>query len=73
MEEQKNNQEQLEEIRETPVPSEETPEVSPADENVTEETAPEVTPEPVKKATPGKIAAAAAVAASGVIVFKKRK
>ncbi len=68
MEEQKNNQEQLEEIRETPVTAEETPVESPAAEAVAEETPAEIpaaeetaeeTPaEPAKKATPGKIALA---------------
>ena len=68
MEEQKNNQEQLEEIRETPVTAEETPAESPAAEVAAEET-PDETPaaeetaeetptEPAKKATPGKIALA---------------
>ena len=67
MEEQKNNQEQLEEIQETPVPAEEvpaeTPAAEPAAEDTTAEAAAEVTAEeiaaePVKKATPGKIALA---------------
>lgn len=68
MEEQKNNQEQQEEIRETPVTAEETPVESPDAEAVAEETSAETpaaeetaeeTPaEPAKKATPGKIALA---------------
>ena len=70
MEEQKNNQEQLEEIRETPVTAEEIPEETPAEEAPAEENAAEAveetpaeaveeTPaEPAKKATPGKIALA---------------
>jgi len=72
MEEQKNNQEQLEEIQETPVPAdeicEETPVVetaaedncteTPVAETATEETPAETTAEPARKATPGKIALA---------------
>jgi len=72
MEEQKNNQEQLEEIQETPVPADEICEETPvvetaAEENcaetsvaetATEETPAETTAEPAKKATPGKIALA---------------
>ena len=71
MDEQKNNQEQLEEIQETPVSEEAAPEetiaaeavaeempAEAAEENPAEETAAEVPAEPVKKATPGKIALA---------------
>ena len=71
MDEQKNNQEQLEEIQETPVSEEAAPEetiaeeaaaeempTEAAEENSAEETAAEVPAEPVKKATPGKIALA---------------
>lgn len=68
MEEQKNSQEQLEEIQETPVPTEETPAAETVAEEVpaeTEEAAPaegettvETPAEPAKKATPGKIALA---------------
>ena len=64
MEEQKNNQEQLEEILETPVTQEEIP----AAEVVAEEAAPaaeetveEAPAEPAKKATPGKIAVAVGI------------
>ena len=59
MEEQKNNQEQLEEIREPAVPAEEmheeTPNAEPAAEDKNSETP---VAEPEKKATPGKIALA---------------
>ena len=58
MEEQNNNQEQLEEIQETPVTAEEVPEETPAAETAAEETAEETPAEPVRKATPGKIALA---------------
>jgi len=67
MEEQNNNQEQLEQIQETPVSAEEIPEEAPAAEiaeeestaePVAEETAEETPEEPAKKATPGKIALA---------------
>jgi len=66
MEEQKNNQEQLEEIRETAVPAEEVPAEAPAAETPVEAAAEpaaevigeEAPAEPVKKATPGKIALA---------------
>ena len=71
MDEQKNNQEQLEEIQETPVSEEAAPEetiaeaaaaeempAEAAEESPAEETAAEVPAEPVKKATPGKIALA---------------
>lgn len=64
MEEEKNNQEQLEEIRETPVTAEEIPEGEPeaevaAEEAPAETAAEEAAPaEPAKKATPGKIALA---------------
>jgi len=66
MEEQKNNQEQLEQIQETPVPTEEIQEEAPVAETVAEESsvesaeeAAEANPEqPAKKATPGKIALA---------------
>ncbi len=71
MDEQKNNQEQLEEIQETPVSQEAAQEetiaeaavaeempAEAAEENSAEETAAEVPAEPVKKATPGKIALA---------------
>lgn len=63
MEEQKNNQEQLEETQETPVPAEETPAAEVVIEEVpaeaaAEETAEQTPAEPVKKATPGKIALA---------------
>ncbi len=70
MEEQKNNQEQLEEIQETPVTAEEIPEKTPAAEAPAEknaaetveetpaEAAEETPAEPAKKATPGKIALA---------------
>lgn len=63
MEEQKNNQEQLEEIQEAPVPAEETPaEAVEAVQEVAvetaEKTAEQAPAEPAKKATPGKIALA---------------
>lgn len=67
MDEQKNSQEQLEEIQETPVVAEQMPEESPAAEpameeapaeTAAEETAEEIPAEPAKKATPGKIALA---------------
>ncbi len=63
MDEQKNHQEQPEEIRETPVQAEEVQEAVPATETAAEampaEPAAEEAPaEPVKKATPGKIAVA---------------
>ena len=60
MEENMNNQEQLEEIRETPVTAEEMPEETPAAETAVEEApaAEEIPAEPEKKATPGKLAVA---------------
>ena len=61
MEEQKNNQEQLEEIQETPVTQEEIPAAEVVAEEVTpavEETEAQTPVEPAKKATPGKIAVA---------------
>jgi len=70
MDEQKNNQEQPEEILETPVPAEEIPDEVPATEAITEESpveaaaeeaVAEAPAEPVKKATPGKIALAVGV------------
>ena len=70
MDEQKNNQEQPEEIQQTPVMAEETQEETPVAEAVAEEavreapveTAEEVPAAPVKKATPGKIAVAVGTA-----------
>ena len=73
MDEQKNTQEQLEQIQETPVPAEETQEEPPAaeaEENsaqtaeelpAAEDAAEEIPLEPAKKATPGKIALAVGV------------
>ena len=62
MEEQNNNQEQLEEIRETPVTAEEIPGEVPAAEAAAEETpvetAEEAPAESARKATPGKVAVA---------------
>ena len=66
MDEQKNNQEQPEEIQQTPVKAEETQEETPVAEAAAEEavqeapveTAEEAPAAPVKKATPGKIAVA---------------
>ena len=61
MEENKNNQEQLEEIQETPVMAEEVPVETAEEEPAAEEVAAEASGEPEKKATPGKIAMAVGI------------